>query len=243
MRIVPTPLALMTFVVCAVACTGDNPANDPDGDLPCVNADGPDGRYTFERNTDSKNILFWSRSATFCIPIYESTAGTDQTTTETLALQEAIAKWNEAIAECGEVPVCLSYNGPLSDAEGFGLDMDEPYKNLVTYVPDRAVWRERHPDLPGAPPVGLTTLWSTPNGEVFDADIEINTAFYTFSTQPSDTEMDLQSVLVHELGHVLGFDHVEAAGSVMQTSLNPGARRRRPGTGDKEGLCAAFRCY
>jgi hypothetical protein len=50
------------------------------------------------------------------------------------------------------------------------------------------------------------------------------------ATVPSDAvgRMDLLTVVLHELGHVLGFDHVEAdadAGSLMQATLAPGVRR------------------
>jgi hypothetical protein len=40
----------------------------------------------------------------------------------------------------------------------------------------------------------------------------------------ADGRIDLASVLIHELGHVLGLDHDEAAGSVMHETLGAGTR-------------------
>lgn len=225
-----------------VACADDG-QRAKDEALPCVNADPGDGRYALERNADSAAVLYWARAAADCVPIYSARAGTDQLSNEVNALIRSVDVWNAAFGRCGPLPVCLEYAGPLDDAAGYGLDRTRPYLNLVTYVGERAVWDARHRDTLPTPPVALTTLFSTADGEIFDADVEVNTAYYRFSTNGAPQTMDLQSVLTHELGHVLGFDHVAVSGSVMQPRLDLGARRRALGPGDLEGTCAVFACY
>ncbi len=57
--------------------------------------------------------------------------------------------------------------------------------------------------------------------EITHADIIMNYRFYTFSLNPSFGAYDLPSVILHELGHVLGLKHVYdySIESVMQPYL------------------------
>lgn len=58
----------------------------------------------------------------------------------------------------------------------------------------------------------------TNSGEIFDVDIELNDAF-TFAVlpdgenDPSDSRVDVQAVVTHEAGHLLGLDHENRFGS------------------------------
>jgi len=57
--------------------------------------------------------------------------------------------------------------------------------------------------------------------------ILLNTDLYQFSTNYSPTAVDLQSVILHELGHVLGLDHeTNDLQSVMNPNMNPGEYKR-----------------
>jgi uncharacterized repeat protein (TIGR01451 family) len=64
-----------------------------------------------------------------------------------------------------------------------------------------------------------TELGFTSSGTIW---IDRTAAGWGWSTNGDPTEMDLTTVVTHELGHLLGFDH-EATG-VMETTLMPGAR-------------------
>lgn len=54
-----------------------------------------------------------------------------------------------------------------------------------------------------------TTTFDWRNGQLYDADIEINAQVFTFvdATQSCGNQMDLQNVLTHEVGHLLGLAH------------------------------------
>ncbi len=81
-----------------------------------------------------------------------------------------------------------------------------------------------------------TIYWS--GVQIFEADIRINAKNFTYNLDEatSFTNLDLQSLLVHELGHGLGLAHNAAGGSVMNYSLNEGQDRRKLGNVDLNSL-------
>jgi hypothetical protein len=101
--------------------------------------------------------------------------------------------------------------------------------------------------------IGLTTLtFSTRTGIILDADIEFNAAGYLFTTissPPCDpgseattcSAYDVQNTATHEIGHVVGFDHVENPESTMAPTAPVGEISKRvldPGTA--EGFCSTY---
>lgn len=81
-----------------------------------------------------------------------------------------------------------------------------------------------------------TIYWS--GVQIFEADIRINAKNFTLNTDPTTvfSTLDLESLLVHELGHGLGLAHNASAGSVMNFSLNDGQDRRKLSAGDLSSL-------
>ena len=82
-----------------------------------------------------------------------------------------------------------------------------------------------------------TIYWS--GVQIFEADIRINAMNFDFNvddTAATFANLDLQSLLVHELGHGLGLAHNAANGSVMNFSLNEGQDRRKLGAVDVSSL-------
>jgi hypothetical protein len=80
--------------------------------------------------------------------------------------------------------------------------------------------------------IALTTVtFDRDTGEIFDADMEINTAEYDITTGDANVDYDLLSILTHEAGHFLGLAHsddqeatmfaVYSAGSTDFRSLSP----------------------
>jgi len=82
-----------------------------------------------------------------------------------------------------------------------------------------------------------TTIYWT-GSEIFEADIRINAANFSYSLgeNTNPTEVDFVSLLVHELGHVLGLGHTLTSGSVMNFSLDEGQDRRHLSDGDLTSL-------
>lgn len=70
-----------------------------------------------------------------------------------------------------------------------------------------------------------------------EADIRVNGKNFRYSAPGLGTSMvDLESLIVHELGHVLGLKHNEAQGSVMAPALGSGVIRRNPNQADLSSL-------
>ena len=110
--------------------------------------------------------------------------------------------------------------------------------------------------------IGLTTTtYSKRTGYILDADIELNAAReghgYLFTTVDSPpcgwndsgapcVSADVQNTMTHELGHVVGLDHVfsrEAIGlgSTMEPSAPPGETHKRViDAGSAEGFCSIY---
>lgn len=90
--------------------------------------------------------------------------------------------------------------------------------------------------------IAVTTVsynWRT--GELYDADVEFNSAEMDFSTDDDDVKLDLQAVATHEAGHFLGLDHTNVEDATMQAGYLRGSLDPRTLEPDDEaGLCAIY---
>lgn len=67
--------------------------------------------------------------------------------------------------------------------------------------------------------LALTTVtYNVETGEIYDADVEVNTDQATFTTtpMPPTDAADLEAVLTHEIGHFLGLSHSEVNAATMR---------------------------
>lgn len=92
--------------------------------------------------------------------------------------------------------------------------------------------------------LGLTTVtFNADNGEIYDADMEINSSGQNLSTDdlvPANG-YDLLSVITHEAGHFFGIAHATDTRATMYASYKPGSSAQRTLTSDDgEGLCAIY---
>ncbi len=71
-----------------------------------------------------------------------------------------------------------------------------------------------------------TIYWS--GTEIFETDMRINGADFDFAFGPQvePGKVDLESLILHEFGHMLGLAHNAESGSVMNVSLDQGQDRR-----------------
>lgn len=101
--------------------------------------------------------------------------------------------------------------------------------------------------------IGLTTVtYSTRTGIAVDADVEFNASGFLFTTitspacapgqeAPTCAAYDVQNTATHELGHVLGFDHVDTPTSTMAPTAPLGETSKRViDEGTAAGFCQTY---
>jgi hypothetical protein len=92
--------------------------------------------------------------------------------------------------------------------------------------------------------LALTTVtFDSTTGEIYDADMEINTAQQTLTVHdpiPADG-YDLASIVTHETGHFLGMAHSGDTAATMFAHYNVGATSMRNLTQDDiQGICSIY---
>jgi hypothetical protein len=90
--------------------------------------------------------------------------------------------------------------------------------------------------------LALTTVtYALDTGDIYDADMELNSFNNTFTTGDVDVQTDLASVLQHETGHFLGMAHSKNPTAVMFPEYTPGTITLRTLTADDiAGICAIY---
>lgn len=92
--------------------------------------------------------------------------------------------------------------------------------------------------------IALTTITFDPDtGQIFDADIEVNTYGIKVTTTDESGEVgsDLESVLAHEVGHFFGLAHSEVPEATLNANYDRGDIGLRTLSPDDEaGICAIY---
>lgn len=206
-------------------------------DAPCPRqTDAPYVRSTDDATGTQER--FWPQAERNCVTIQRARAGSigDAVLDETI--ERVTRSWTVAAQPC-QAALCVRQGAPLDQA----FELGDDGVNLVGVIDDVAAW-DRVPETSSFVLAVTITHVDANSGELLGADIAVNAAYYTFSQRrdgPRGAETDLQSVLLHEVGHLLGFDH-PAAGtdSVMVSELDVGVSRRALTAVDTAGVCETF---
>ena len=143
------------------------------------------------------------------------------------AIERAAANWNTKLNQNKiEIVKNSSKGTPLS-----------AQKDGVSKVYWKSTWDANRPNEQAR----TTVYWQ---GEsIYESDVQLNAFNFSYFTdgEPVDfSKVHLESLLVHEFGHVLGLAHREDSGSVMKTSLLNGYIRDEPGHVDMSSLSCEY---
>ncbi|TXD38568.1 matrixin family metalloprotease [Lujinxingia vulgaris] len=145
----------------------------------------------------------------------------------------AFDAWNAP--DCSEFT--LEYQGTTVFQAGF--DDTPPVDNLNVFVFQDESWPTRNGQA-----IALTTVtYRMTDGQILDADIEMNGADYVFTNSENGEAgtMDLRNTLTHEVGHFLGLDHAPNPDTTMYATAREGEIEKRDlHPGDIEGLCTIY---
>ena len=142
------------------------------------------------------------------------------------AIVEAFLVWNE--------PACSDLEFVYAGQTETSVLNPEDHANVVA-------WRDPWPY--GGAAFALTSVTTTLDGEIIDADMELNSDRYAFSVteDPEEGLVDVRNTVTHEAGHVLGLAHSIEAESTMDADADLAETLKRTlHPDDIEGLCAAY---
>lgn len=152
-------------------------------------------RLTYEIKSTPVEVA-WAKNA-FPLQYVVDTRVANAIPNATATIDRAFAEW----AETGDTDVRFASKGVANAA--FGHDG----QNSVTLADDLYANQKF---------IALTTNWYDDSGKMTEADIQIDSASFTSGNY------NVQQLVAHEIGHLLGFDHSAVLSSVMYPYVGRG---------------------
>jgi hypothetical protein len=182
-------------------------------------------------------VLWWPTS---CVSYATNKTGTqDWDPADTrLVIKRAFEAWTDVpCADAASARMTFQELEPV-DCKRSQYDKGGPNVNVVLFQDDD--WS--YPSIDGT--IAKTSVtYNDETGEIYDADIQVNTAFntVTMTDEPMKVEYDLQSILTHEVGHFIGLAHSPDPAAVMFATYRPGSLTGRELTPDDvSAVCAVY---
>jgi hypothetical protein len=216
----------------------------------------PDGfaSYCASLSPPAKAIPVWWRNACVSYDIQQNASAQVPFDTATTMFAQAFAKWTsitcadpadaDAAVDGGEGSGSSRVSIDVRDLGPVECDLHQynqyggPNQHVIIFHDD--VWP--YPD-DANNTLGLTTVTYDPDtGEIFDADMEINSTVPLAVADPVPSSgYDFDSIITHECGHFLGMAHSGDDRATMFASYTPGTTYKRILTEDDvAGLCSIY---
>lgn len=182
-------------------------------------------------------FLFW-RNACVSYSINESGSRNISYEDAKRVIDESFATWMAAACTDGNSPGISVTNIGAAACGEVRYNPDAPNQNLIVFRDDGWPYSDPNSTL------GLTTVtFNAETGEIYDADMEINSSGRNLSITDAvpANGYDLASVITHEAGHFLGLAHATDSRATMYASYKPGTKALRDlAPDDVSGLCAIY---
>lgn len=179
---------------------------------------------------EEPRALYWPTS---CVTYHINEAGSAELNDDAAiaAIQKGFQVWDEV--SCGYLSV--SFAG-FTDEDRVGYNAGTANANIVVFRDDN--WEH------SAGILALTSVtFKASTGEIYDADIEINSEEYNLTTtdQAALVRIDVQNTVAHEAGHFIGLDHSAVSDSTMfATAPLRETAKRTLHPDDEAGFCDAY---
>jgi hypothetical protein len=202
-------LRTATIIACFMAGTAILPA--------CSRPVAPQNSCFFVQNPDGQRVS-WKGNLPVQLYVHNSVP-----TEAYPAIDLAIAQFNQQLGNGRDVFKVVAY--------GVGGDLNPQQDGYSTIY-----WLNSWDSTKPTEQARTTIYWS--GNQIFEADMRIDAANfqYNFGQDSSFSDVDLNSLLLHELGHVLGLAHNPVQGSAMNPTLDDGQVRRDLGAMDLTDL-------
>lgn len=181
--------------------------------------------------------LFWPTS---CIGYATNKLGTqdlDPTDTREV-IKKTFLAWSDVQCPDGTIAKMTFQEREPVPCKKSQYNKNGPNVNVVLFQDDD--WKYRGID---ATLAKTSVTYNDETGEIYDADIEVNTAnnTVTITDDPSKIQYDLQAILTHEVGHFIGIAHSPDPSAVMFASYSPGSTsQRKLHPDDVEAVCTTY---
>lgn len=184
--------------------------------------------------------LYWN---TACVSYAMNKFGTqnqkDQLPEQSRAvIKKTFEAWTDVDCPDGTVAkMAFEEREPVSCRRG-EYNPDDPNINVVFFNDTNFKYRGIDGTL-----AKTSVTYNDKTGEIYDADIEINTSYneITITDDPAEIEYDLQAIMTHEVGHFIGIAHSPNPSAVMFASYSPGDTAQRTlHPDDVEAVCAIY---
>ena len=176
----------------------------------------PEDSCNFVRNSLQQRVS-WNSSLPINIYIHESFSNEKQAVP---ALTAAIKTWETALGKHLFTVAGVIGGSPTPSRDGVSI-----FYYMNTWEADRPSEQAR-----------TTIYWK--GDQIVEGDIRINDKNFDFFSGDTiaASSVDLESLFLHELGHLLGLAHNDVAGSVMAERLASGYKRRDANSADLASL-------
>lgn len=178
--------------------------------------------------------LFW---ASPCVgySIQEDASNEVSFDTVQQVVKTSFAAWENASCAGGH-PHIAAHELAAAECTKHEYNQQKGNTNLIVFRDD--AW----PYEGSSNTLALTTVtYNLDTGEIYDADMELNSADNALTTSDTGVQFDLQSIITHEAGHFLGLAHSATPEATMFPDYKPGSIDLRSlDADDVLGICTIY---
>ncbi len=146
-------------------------------------------------------------------------------------MRSAFERWTTPQVTSCSTSMVFAYQPNFSSPTGASAISGNDGNNNVIWLAGSS-WRY------GNNTLGLTTTLFYP-GQLIDADMEMNNNI-PWATDGRSSAFDIESVVTHEAGHFIGFDHTTSGNAVMNPSIGQGQVKRNLLGPDINDVCTVY---